>query len=198
MSKTPLNMEQVGIYVANIQKWLDEAIESDYEQGLSWYADARAFAAKKAIQYGIKPIQVATLISILSPQKKWEQNLEEVSAFLEEFYNGVKPAKSYFASQKSLDECTAALRDGWVIPAHRSKTFAFADNIANENSSHVTVDRHAIKVANDDLTAKEISITAKRYREAEAAYNIVALEENLKPYQIQAITWVAYKRVVGR
>lgn len=188
----------IDAYIANIQEWLDNATEEDVETGLAWYDEAYNFCHAKAKEYNIDPVAVATVVAILSPQKKWEQNLEEASAMLEETFNGVKPSKGYFASGKALQECRDALLNGFRIPALRLKTSSFVDNIVDKTSMMVTIDRHAIKVANNDLTAAEISITAKRYREASAAYVVVAAMKGIKPYQVQAITWVAYKRVVGR
>jgi hypothetical protein len=193
-----LDYEQVAKYAENIRKWMDEAIEDDVEQGLVWYEGARKFCYEMEHVFRVEPIKVATLVSLLSPQKKWEQNLEEVESFLNEYFHHIIPQKAYFASKKTLAECESVLAEGFEIPEHRTKTYSFADNIADENSVAVTIDRHAIKVANDDLTAQEISITAKRYREAAAAYNLVAVEQGLHAYQVQAITWVCYKRVVGR
>jgi hypothetical protein len=193
-----LDYEQVAKYAENIRKWMDEAIEEDVEEGLGWYEGARKFCFSKADEFKVAPIRVATLVSLLSPQKKWEQNLEEVESFLNEYFHQIAPQQAYFASKKTMAECESVLSEGFEIPEHRTKTYSFADNIANPYSTAVTIDRHAIKVANDDLTSQEISITAKRYREAAAAYNLVAVEEGLHAYQVQAITWVCYKRVVGR
>lgn len=81
----------IDVYAANIREWLDNATEDDVEAGLVWYDEAYKFCVSRAAKYGIDPVAVATVVAILSPQKKWEQNLEEADAMLEEVYNKVVP-----------------------------------------------------------------------------------------------------------
>jgi hypothetical protein len=100
-----------------------------------------------------------------------------------------------------LSECGAVVDNGFQIPETRLKTFAFAKCIEeanDENSDAVVIDRHAIKIAYGQMSAKPIIITEFRYREASKAYRLVAERNGLTAHQVQAITWVAYKRIVNR
>ena len=184
--------------VNRINRYMAAASASEFSQGLNWYSDARVLCAQLAERYHVSLSQVAQVISVLSPQKKWETNKLEVVALFNEVHNGVKPSFKYFATKQMLEECKAIILGEFSIPAKRTKTYSFADNISNHNSEAVTVDRHALRVAYDDKSAKLDMVSAKQYREAVDAYRIVAEQHGMKAYEVQAITWVVYKRVVNR
>jgi hypothetical protein len=74
------------------------------------------------------------------------------------------------------------------------KTRAFYVNILDPNNSDiVTVDTHAIKIAGinrDSVGVKLYNAIADGYRECAEYVGIL-------PQQIQAITWITYKRELG-
>ncbi|QDP52439.1 MAG: hypothetical protein Unbinned96contig1001_56 [Prokaryotic dsDNA virus sp.] len=184
--------------VNSVNKWLDMATKHDIKAGMEWYSEAQQLCATLAKQYDVSLFQVAQVVSVLSPQKKWETNKLETIALFNEVFNGVKPSFKYFASKKMLKECKAIINGTFTIPYNRTKTYSFADNISNKESEEVTVDRHALRVAYDDKTASIDKVSVVQYREVREVYKIVANQHGLKPYQVQAITWVVYKRVVNR
>ena len=178
-----------------IQKILNLATKTEIENGKNWYLEAYNFALEVSIDYSLTVTQVSQLISLLSPQKKWEQNKSDVVNFL----NG--DTGSIFSTKKTLSECASVVDEGFTIPSNRMKTFAFAKCIeeAKDNTTDpVVIDRHAIKIAYGQMNAKPIIITDLRYKESELAYRMVAKENKLRAHEVQAITWVAYKRIVNR
>lgn len=178
-----------------IRKILAMATAEEIVDGKVWYTDANKFAQEVAVNYSLSLSQVSQLISLLSPQKKWEQNKVDVINFLD------GETDSIFSTKKTLAECGAVVNEGFTIPSSRMKTFAFAKCIeeAKDNTTDpVVIDRHAIKIAYGQMNAKPIIITDLRYREAEEAYRIVAMDNGLRAHEVQAITWVAYKRIVNR
>lgn len=181
-----------------IEKYMTQATSVEYKQGIDWYNDARLLCEKLAGKYDVSLLQVAEVISVLSPQKKWETNKLEVEALFLEVFEGIKPAFNYFATKKQLQECKDIINGNFSIPPKRIKTWSFADNIAHVNSVQVTIDRHALRVAYDDKTAKIDKVTLTQYKEAREAYKKIAIKYGLKAYQVQAITWCAYKRIVNR
>lgn len=184
----PLSIKQQA---NRIEKILLQATKQEHVEGLKWYADARFFASKVASDYDLTLAQVSQLISLLSPQKKWDQNKADVVKFLDGETDGI------FSTKKTLAECSAVVDAGFEIPENRMKTFSFAKCI-EADSDHVVIDRHAIKIAYGQMSAKPIIITDKRYRDARDAYNMIADKYDMKGHEIQAVTWVAYKRIVGR
>ena len=170
-----------------VNKWLKLATTTDITDGVQWYGDAHKWAA------GLGDVAtIAQITSILSAQCDWNGNKKNVANFL------AGQHASIFASGRQLTECANAL-EGWTIPENRSKTFRFAATIADPTRSDIVViDRHAIKIAFDQLDSKEICITDKRYRDAEQAYQDVAQKHGLLGHQVQAICWTTYKRIVNR
>lgn len=181
-----------------VNKWLGMANKSEIRDGLQWYSEAQKLAHLLSSQYDVSLQQVAQVISVLSPQKKWNTNKAETIALFNQHFTGLKPSFKYFATKKQLKECISIIKGDFVIPSKRIKTYSFADNIANTDSTEVTIDRHALRVAYDDKSAKLDKVTLVQYREAREAYRIVAKQHNLKAYEVQAITWVVYKNEVQR
>jgi len=178
-----------------IQKILNLATKTEIENGKNWYLDAYNFALEVSTDYSLTVSQVSQLISLLSPQKKWEQNKSDVVNFLN------NDTGSIFSTKKTLSECVAVVDQDFTIPQNRMKTFAFAKCIeeAKDNTTDpVVIDRHAIKISYGQMNAKPIIITDLRYKESELAYRMVARENKLRAHEVQAITWVAYKRIVNR
>ena len=181
-----------------IEKYMKQVTSYEYKQGLNWYNDARLLCEKLSTRYDVTVYQVAQVISVLSPQKKWDTNKLEVEALFLEVFEGIKPSFGFFATKKQLIECKEIINGKFTIPPKRIKTWSFADNIAYSESEQVTIDRHALRVVYDDKTAKIDKVTLTQYKEAREAYRKIAIKYGLKAYQVQAITWCAYKRIVNR
>ena len=80
------------------------------------------------------------------------------------------------------------------------KVSAFAENLAGDTRK-VTIDRHAFNVACGAeyiVDKRGPKITEKRRRRAASAYRVVAKRAGLEPSELQAITWLVWKRVTGR
>jgi hypothetical protein len=181
-----------------INKYMSVATSEEYKKGLNWYKDARELCLILSAKYGNTLIQVAQVISVLSPQKKWATNKKEVVSLYSEVFDRLKPNFSYFATKKQIEECKQIMKGEFSIPPKRIKTYSFADNIANSASSEVTIDRHALRVAYDDKTSSIDKVTLKQYREARESYRFIANQYGLEAYEVQAITWLVYKRIVNR
>ena len=184
--------------VNRITKWYNLATTSDISDGLAWYSEAHTLAVKLASQYDVSAVQAAQVISVLSPQKKWDVNKREALAIFNHHFNGIPPSFGIFATRAAVRECYAILRGEFLIPISRTKTYSFADNIAYIDSEEITVDSHALRVAYDDTSAKIKKVTPLQYKAARIAYQQVADSLGLKGYQLQAIVWVTYKRIVKR
>ena len=184
--------------VNRIVKYINMATIQETKQGLSWYNDARLLCVELSNKYPVTLSQVAQVISVLSPQKKWETNKLEVIALFNQVFNDIKPTFGFFATKKQMQECKDIIKGKFSIPYKRTKTYSFADNIANSNSEEVTIDRHALRVAYDSRDASIDKVSPVQYREAREAYRIVASSMGLKALEVQAITWVVYKNLVNR
>lgn len=184
--------------VNRIVKYIDMATVQETKQGLQWYHHARVLCVELSNTYPVSLSQVAQVISVLSPQKKWETNKLEVIALFNQVFNDIKPTFGFFATKKQIEECKQIIKGKFSIPYKRTKTYSFADNIANADSNEVTIDRHALRVAYDSKDASIDKVSPVQYREAREAYRIVANSMGLKALEVQAITWVVYKNLVNR
>ena len=184
--------------VNRINKYMMQATSQERVQGLEWYHHARMLCIQLAKQYDVSLSQVAQVISVLSPQKKWETNKLETIALFNWVFNDIEPSFGLFATKAQIKECKDIIKGDFSIPYKRTKTYSFADNISNTDSIEVTIDRHALRVAYDDKSAKIDKVGVVQYRQAREAYRIVADSCGLKAYEVQAITWVVYKRIVNR
>ena len=184
--------------VNRINKYVGMASIQETKQGLWWYNQARLLCVELSNVYPVSLSQVAQVISVLSPQKKWEVNKLEVIALFNQVFNDIKPTFGFFATKKQIEECKQIIKGKFSIPYKRTKTYSFADNIANVDSNEVTIDRHALRVAYDSRDASIGKVSPVQYREAREAYRIVANSIGLKAFEVQAITWVVYKNLVNR
>lgn len=176
-----------------IEKILNQSTTKEFKEGLNWYYDAHKFALELSELYNVKLIRVCHIISLLSPQTSWEKNKKNAIYFL----NG--KTDSIFSTQKTLKECERVLNGNFLIPDKRLKTFAFAESILTAGKTNkVVIDRHAFNVSQGRLKPIETVITPKRYKDAQKAYEIVSNKRGLNASELQAITWVTYKRIVGR
>ncbi len=181
-----------------IRKWYNLASKQQVIEGMHWYSEAHTLAVKLSAQYGVSVLQVAQVISVLSPQKKWDTNKLETIALLHWHFTGDIPQFGLFATAHTIAECHDILRGDFLIPARRTKTYSFADNIAYLDSTEITIDRHALRVCYDDTSAKIDKVGINAYKYARQAYQQVADSLGIKGYQLQAITWVTYKQFVNR
>jgi len=180
--------------VNRIDRWLQLATPEERDDGLSWYARAGEFCSVVAEECGFKTAAVAQCVAILSPQIDWDQNKRNAVLLATTLDENIK----IFASKAQKNKALAALLGEYELGPESRKTYSFAENISNPASLRVTVDRHAIQAALNNPDVIDLKITEKRYREVEAAYQAVAKKHGLLPYQVQAIVWVTYKRIVNR
>jgi len=66
---------------------LESVTEKDFEDGLTWYPEARKMVDEMAETLGIQPWQAAGIMAVLSPSRSWDQNVWQaqwVTKFLDE------------------------------------------------------------------------------------------------------------------
>lgn len=157
------------------------------------------------------------VVSALSPLNKWAQNkidAENVFRAYEQNETAVKFLDIETLAD-SVKVCTFhknKLRAFRVIDENAPeivqtsrKTRAFACNILNPASDCVTIDFHALSIAvgYQYTAASQPSVSDSLYRDVQEAYRLAARQINrrrkvkLLPYQVQAVTWLAWRRLVG-
>ena len=176
----------------------------------TWYDDARSAAIAIADATGLQLETVVGVIAALSPNNRWERNLVDAENVCRTFVVDPDSAASVKVCTygKMLEKAIKVLKceDPEQIPVilNGRKITSFFHCIMGDQSD-VCVDGHAYSIwIGDRLTMKQVpSIGVKLYRIIVADYvqatYIINARHNLtlKPYQVQSITWNAWKRIHG-
>jgi hypothetical protein len=169
-----------------IGKWLRRATPQEWSEGLQWYDATGQWLRELADATGHPFETVVGVFATLSPGTSLKRNMFEASAMLQ----GVEIQYSTYGTQVSkAREILAGTRS--PVPTGQ-KVMSFYLNLLGDGSA-VTVDRHALRVAG--LKGDKV-LTPKQYNALAQAYHKVAKRRKLKGYQVQAITWLVYRRVV--
>ena len=187
----------------------------DRVKGKNWYSNAYSIACTLGKKYGVHSNTVSAVISALSPSNKWNRNVEDAEMMLRANSYDLdltecKP--STYGKQKlkaiailegnvSNDETLKRILSG-------QKTKSFYANIStNGKTTDCTIDGHAYNIWNGTVTnLNDVpNMTPKTYKMIQEDYRKAAIEisaitesetgEILTASEIQAITWVAYRRI---
>lgn len=196
-----------------IKGMLQLATVADIEQGKQWYQQARVLAVKLMHAYnGITLGQCVGVIAALSPNNKWERNCNDAEAMIKARHNGCDPTSVKVCTFNKNKEKAAAIlnldddfttEDIERILSGR-KVCAFYRCIMGFDDA-VCVDGHAYAIWLGERvpTTKTPSISATLYETITRAYVNTAsvsfdlVGECLSPAQVQAVTWVTYRRLLG-
>ena len=164
-------------------KIIEHFVNADYDtmtNGLNWYIKAYNEAVLLSQVFDTKLEIVIGVIAALSPRNKWARNLADTWDLLDEPSMSTKCSTFNGQKQKALDIINGAPIEETL---KGRKTVNFFNNIMYHNSSMaVTVDVWAFRSV--ELEPKE-----KYYNEVETAYQDVAEELGLMPWQVQAVVW---------
>lgn len=178
-------------YCYNIMSVYRRATADEITHGMSWYDGAHALALE------LSPDDVwraAGVIAAFSPLTPWERNVELAITSLvwggartETLGNSVSAAQRIIMGEHPFD----VLRG--------DKTRAFCAAIADPFGSTIaTIDRHAHDVAMGRVHIdSERKIGKRVFREMSAAYVECAEYLGVSVAQVQAITWVVWRREKG-
>jgi hypothetical protein len=171
----------------------DNASASERLQGECWYLGARRYAEHLAKEFDLPTDVVCGVIAALSPGVKWSQNKRDAANVL----MFPDATVSTYAAQR--DKALVIL-DGGAEPLdvlQGPKERAFFLCILCEYTNAVCIDRHAVRVALGwDASPQDAAVWLKRahvYELVSSAYKHVANLLALRPYQLQAITWLWYR-----
>lgn len=184
--------------LASILHWYSLATEKDIFEGVTWYNEAHAFSEYLAATYQVDTATAAFLLAVFSPQLGWSENKKRADKFLFIYCNKGNVYKSGLGFKTNIKKALAIVK-GDLDALSGQKVTAFAHCILkNGFTDRVCIDRHAQRIAGkkDGHTP-----SPKQYLALEAAYQVAALEINRQKgthytaAQIQAITWVTYRRI---
>jgi hypothetical protein len=195
----------------HIAAMLAMASQTDLADGIEWYDRAKRLAHRLANQYGCTFEQAVGVIAALSPNNRWARNCTDAEAMIQAWAVGVNPESvrvcTYGAMRTKAAQILALAspdRETIAKILNGRKITAFFLSIAGVHDA-VCVDGHAyaVWVGQRITTTNTPSLGVKLYSEIARAYVLVAKRshalcgESLTPAQVQAVTWVTYRRLIG-
>jgi hypothetical protein len=179
----------------NLRALLAQATPDDMRTGITWYADAQAYALALSAQVNSDDPRerletAAAVIAAHSPRTFWGANRAAAFATV----TGSKMPTGIMGT--NITRADNALMYGFDGIGNGPKVNAFARNIAGD-LSHVTVDVWAFRAAMGIALEHPESLLARKgaYAEISRAYVAVARENDLDPAVLQAIIWTVVRGV---
>jgi len=192
---------------SNITAVYQLATATDFTNGLQWYAQAHAFALRLADLYDVSSLKVHGVIAALSPRNRWERNMQDAESMIK-----VYSAGGDYDDLVSLKVCTFTKNK---IKAAQILTLDCASDTdikailsgpkmiefyhCIQELDDLCIDGHAYSIwAGDRITLANVPSIGKKLRATiKADYHQAAKDLGIKSYELQAITWVTWRRLHG-
>ena len=187
--------------IENILAAYDMATPEEIREGVVWYAQALAACKRISIDNGL-PLNTA-----LSPNNKWARNIVNARDMIEAYVKGdsIESFKvSTYTKMKekawSILECGAASDVEIIEILKGQKIISFFENIMGYDGC--TIDGHARNIAYAErigltgslyIGKKEYKILQEEY--VKAASMRTTNGRTLKAFEMQAVTWVTWRRI---
>ena len=181
------------LIVSNIEEVFIQSTSSDFMEAKKWYKNAGAYARDMSEEFGVPFIKCCALISVLSPQKEWWQNIQITRSFLrskgqyaKHLGNQVKKAKTIYSYESPFYDL-----DGFI---GGRKTINFFHNILSPTGeAWVTIDSHMVQICTGRMDVK--TVTSKQYDFLANILKKQAKIHNFIPSEFQALLWLTWKRI---
>lgn len=197
--------------VDNIVAIYRMAIPEEKRDGVVWYARALADCMRIADDTEVPLHIVVGVCAALSPNNRWDRNIDntrdmvqahnngdDIDSFKVSTYHAMKrKAWSILDAQEDLDH------DGVISILNGQKIVSFYRNIMGDDTC--TIDGHARNIYYGErhgLTTDKTGVGKREYAEIQQAYveagkRVRFNGRALKAFEMQAITWVAWRRIHG-
>jgi len=178
---------------------------SEIKHGLTWYVNANTDCMRIANTLELPLHIVIGVVSALSPNNKWERNIVNAEDLCKAFLNGqdmdsIKVSTYHKMKQKAWHILeTMPSYDETITILNGKKIVSFFRNISGDETD-ITIDGHARNIYYNDrqgLTTPNTNIRKLEYKDIQKAYLRASKKLGIKAYELQAITWVAWRRIHG-
>lgn len=196
----------------HIAGMLQLASATDLEQGMGWYQRAYDLAVRFIHTYdGLLLGQAIGVIAALSPNNKWVRNCRDAESMIRLWHQGQDPRQAKVCTfSKNKEKAARILElesvDTEIIQDILSgqKVVAFYRCISGFNDT-VCVDGHAYAIWLGERvpTTQTPKISKATYAAITRSFVLVSERSielcgrSLTPAQVQAVTWVTYRRILG-
>lgn len=200
------------INVDNIKAIYQLASATERINGKAWYPTANAIAEHLAETYNIRKTCVIAVISALSPRNKWNRNVLDSESLINAYVDGgseqavLTKVCTFGANKakavKALELDSSRGEDGVdfdeilaLLSGPKLREFASCIHGLDD----VTIDGHAWCIHQGGrVSLKDVPAIGVRFRrEIKEDYRTAASELGLRASELQAITWVAWRRIHG-
>lgn len=189
-------------YVRNINKVFAQVHEYELHHGLTWYETAKAECQTMADRYELPLHIVVGVCAALSPTNRWERNLIDTDNMLQCYVEGGYVEDTAPCTYKKMrDKAWHILQDNphtiedtaFILKGPKITDFF----LCIMGQDVCVIDGHAWCIANADRrTMQEVPSIGKKLRqELQGAYSRAGKKHGMTAYQMQAATWVAWKRI---
>jgi hypothetical protein len=188
--------------INSIIRFYSLASSKELSESLSWYNVANEYCRELADRFDISIQQSAGIISVFSPQAGWTENKRYAVSFLinpklrlRSLVQEIKAKKILRLSSEADIYNAQSVKGGKAF-----KTKSFFLNLLNPDiATNVTIDRHAIAIClqtPDNTHALNVKdLTKAQYDFFQECYIKAASKLDILPHQLQAITWLIYRRL---
>ena len=213
--KTEFNMK---LAVKNIIAMRRKAKPEDVAHGIAWYAEAYEQCRIIADRHDLPIYIVAGVVAALSPNNRWSTNVTNADDLISAWHNDDTPDNVSVCTYNAMklkawsilrempdryEENDTLIVDEVKTILNGKKIVCFYENIMGDDTC--TIDGHARNIAYNErvnLTDNKTSIGVKEYANLQDAYRIAASRcrvngRRLKAYELQAITWVTWRKLHG-
>lgn len=192
----------------HIAGMLQLASVSDIAEGKEWYDRAYRLAVQFIHAYdGLTLGQAIGVIAALSPNNKWHRNCQDAERMIKLWHNGQDSRLAKVCTYNNNKDKAAKILESPDSEAIESilggrKVVAFYRSISGYKDS-VCIDGHAYAIWLGERipTTKTPNIGKGLYEAISRSYCMVAdrsvelCGHKLTPAQVQAVTWVTYRRL---
>lgn len=189
---------------------LSLASATDIEVGRQWYQRAYDLAVRFIHTYdGLMLGQAIGVIAALSPNNKWLRNCQDAESMIRLWHQGQDPRQAKVCTFNSNKDKAARILESADVEAIEEilsgqKVVAFYRCISGYKDT-VCVDGHAYAIWLGERvpTTQTPSISKSAYAAITRSYvlaserSVEACGHQLTPAQVQAVTWVTYRRLLG-
>lgn len=188
----------------NILAMYLQANEQEQFTGLNWYQSAHDIACRISEKFNVEFWKAAGVIAALSPRNKWERNVMDAEALIQAYVreldiSAVKVCTFNANKHKAWEIMNTASDVASVSRILKgNKVVSFYNNILFPTcAEYVTIDGHAVCIWFGVRYAlgKISTITDNQYKRISNDYRVVAEHLNIRPCQLQAITWTVYRNM---
>ena len=213
--KTEFNMK---LAVKNIIAMRRKAKPEDVAHGIAWYAEAYEQCRIIADRHDLPIYIVVGVVAALSPNNRWSTNVTNADDLITAWHNDDTPDNVSVCTYNAMklkawsilrempdryEENDTLIVDEVKTILNGKKIVCFYENIMGDDTC--TIDGHARNIAYNErvnLTDNKTSIGVKEYANLQDAYRIAASRcrvngRRLKAYELQAITWVTWRKLHG-